>query len=223
MRVVYSGCSHVVAGLCLGRRATAVRGLARAALIALVAVFAAAPGLAQSPDEARYPVVVERDVMVPMRDGTRLAIDIYRPDAPGVFPALVERTPYDKTNSSEIRAGAHDFFAARGYVFLVQDVRGRYASEGSFYPFRDSGWHERRDGFDTVAWIAAQPWSDGKVGVVGGSHTGQTAYMLAPTQPPALTAMFVRESAADLHKHWIWRGGAFEPASPDIIPLGRLP
>jgi putative CocE/NonD family hydrolase len=177
---------------------------------ALAVTIFAMPCFAQAQSEARYEVIVERDVMVPMRDGTRLAIDIYRPDAEGSFPALVERTPYDKTRSSEIRAGAHSFFAERGYAFLVQDVRGRYASEGDFYPFRDAGWGARRDGFDTVQWIADQPWSNGTVGVVGGSHTGQTAYMLAPTQPPALAAMFVRESASDLHKHWIWRGGAFE-------------
>ena len=176
----------------------------------LFALIVAVPGYARAQSEATYGVVVERDVMVTMRDGTRLAIDVWRPDAPGHFPALVERTPYDKTRSSEIRAGAHEFFASRGYVFLVQDVRGRYASQGDFYPFRDAGWGARSDGADTVQWIAAQSWSDGKVGVLGGSHTGQTAYMVAPTQPPALVAMFVRESASDLHAHWIYRGGAFE-------------
>ena len=148
--------------------------------------------------------------MVPMTDGTRLAMDVYRPDAPGKFPALVERTPYDKTKSSEIQVGAHTFFAERGYVFLVQDTRGRFASEGTFYPFLDDGWLRNRDGYDTVQWIARQPWSDGKVGVLGGSYTGQTAYMIAPTQPPALQALFVRESAADLFDHWVYRGGAFE-------------
>ena len=148
--------------------------------------------------------------MVPMADGTRLAIDIYRPDAPGKFPALVERTPYDKTKSSEIQVGAHTYFAERGYVFLVQDTRGRFASEGTFYPFLDDGWLRNRDGYDTVQWIAQQPWSDGKVGVLGGSYTGQTAYMIAPTQPAALRAMFVRESASDLFDHWVYRGGAFE-------------
>ncbi len=145
-----------------------------------------------------------------MSDGTRLAIDIYRPDAPGKFPALVERTPYDKTKSSEIQVGAHTFFAERGYVFLVQDTRGRFASEGTFYPFLDDAWLRNRDGYDTVQWIAQQPWSDGKVGVLGGSYTGQTAYMIGPTQPAALQAIFVRESAADLFDHWVYRGGAFE-------------
>lgn len=179
-------------------------------LIAFLLACGLAVASARAEDEARYGVVVERDVMVAMRDGVRLAIDIYRPDAEGTFPALVERTPYDKTRSSEIRADAHTYFAERGYVFMVQDVRGRYASEGDYYPFRDAGWDERSDGFDTLEWIADQPWSNGTVGVVGGSHTGQTAYMLAPSQPPSLGAMFVRESAADLHKHWIYRGGAFE-------------
>ena len=178
------------------------------AVAALAAASAAA--LAQQSSAPRYKVITERNVLVPMADGTRLAIDIYRPDAPGKFPALVERTPYDKTKSSEIQVGAHTYFAERGYVFLVQDTRGRFASEGQFYPFLDDGWLRNRDGYDTVQWIAQQPWSDGNVGVLGGSYTGQTAYMIAPTQPPALRAMFVRESASDLFDHWVYRGGAFE-------------
>jgi hypothetical protein len=173
-------------------------------------VTAILPAAAQQQSAPRYKVITERDVMVPMADGTRLAIDIYRPDAPGKFPVLVERTPYDKTTSSEIQVGAHTFFAERGYAFLVQDTRGRFASEGEFYPFLDDGWLQNRDGYDTVQWIAQQPWSDGKVGVLGGSYTGQTAYMIAPTQPAALQAMFVRESASDLFDHWVYRGGAFE-------------
>ncbi len=177
---------------------------------ALALLVAASPVAAEQASAPRYQVVTERNVMVPMADGTRLAIDIYRPDAPGKFPALVERTPYDKTRSSEIQVGAHTYFAERGYVFLVQDTRGRFASQGTFYPFLDDGWLSNRDGHDTVQWIARQPWSDGNVGVLGGSYTGQTAYMIAPTQPPALRALFVRESASDLFDHWVYRGGAFE-------------
>jgi len=181
------------------------------ALFAL-ALLVAAPSsaTAQEASPAKYKVVTQRNVMVPMTDGTLLAIDIYRPDAPGKFPALVERTPYDKTKSSEIQVSAHTFFAERGYIFLVQDTRGRFASEGKFYPFLDDGWLQNRDGYDTVQWIAQQPWSEGTVGVLGGSYTGQHAYMIAPTQPPALQAMFVRESASDLFDHWVYRGGAFE-------------
>ncbi|HTS52058.1 MAG TPA: CocE/NonD family hydrolase [Burkholderiales bacterium] len=183
----------------------------RAACFALALLLSALPAIAaQQTSTAKYKVITEHNVMVPMRDGTRLAIDIYRPDAPGKFPALVERTPYDKTKSSEIQVGAHTFFAERGYVFMVQDTRGRFASEGTFYPFLDDGWLQNKDGYDTVQWIAQQPWSDGKVGVLGGSYTGQTAYMIAPTQPPALQALFVRESASNLFDHWVYRGGAFE-------------
>ncbi len=183
--------------------------LAAGFALALI-IIAGSPAAAQQSSQPRYKVITERDVMVPMSDGTRLAIDIHRPDAPGKFPALVERTPYDKTKSSEIQVGAHTFFAERGYVFLVQDTRGRFASEGEFYPFLDDGWLKNRDGYDTVQWIAQQPWSDGKVGVLGGSYTGQTAYMIGPTQPPAMQALFVRESASDLFDHWVYRGGAFE-------------
>ena len=185
----------------------------RCAVALLVACVAVGWGTALADHEASRPdneILVEENVMVPMSDGTRLATDIYRPRAAGKFPALVERTPYDKKNSSEIQVGAHRFFTERGYVILVQDTRGRYASEGTFYPNLDDAWLARRDGFDTVQWIAAQPWSNGKVGVIGGSQSGQTAYMIGPTQPPALNSMFVRESASDLHEEWFYRGGAFE-------------
>ncbi|MCH8845044.1 MAG: CocE/NonD family hydrolase [SAR324 cluster bacterium] len=198
-----------------------------AALLVVAVCLWPVAARSQSESQPRYGVITETDVMVPMADGTLLAIDIYRPAAEGKFPALVERTPYDKTSSSEIRVGAHTYFAERGYVFLVQDTRGRFASQGDFYPFLDDGWLEHRDGFDTVNWIARQPWSNGDVGVLGGSHTGQTAYMIAPTQPPALRAIFARESASDLYDHWIYRGGAFEHAfvtawtarffAPDIV------
>lgn len=189
---------------------TALLPLSRFAAVLTLGLVVTAPCTAQDGAAQKYKIVTERNVMVPMTDGTLLAIDIYRPDAPGRFPALVERTPYDKTKSSEIQVNAHTYFAERGYVFLVQDTRGRYASEGTFYPFVDDGWLQNRDGFDTVEWIARQPWSDGKVGVVGGSYTGQTAYMIGPTQSSAVQAMFVRESASDLFDHWVYRGGAFE-------------
>lgn len=190
-----------------------MRQRTRNALAAVVVCLAlgAGPALAaHERSEATGEVVVEESVMVPMSDGTRLAADVYRPRAAGRYPALVERTPYDKTNSSEVQVGAPRFFAERGYVVVIQDTRGRYASEGAFYPNLDDAWLARRDGFDTVQWIAQQPWSNGKVGVIGGSQSGQTAYMIGPTQPPALESMFVRESASDLHEEWFYRGGAFE-------------
>lgn len=152
----------------------------------------------------------EKDVEVPMRDGTVLRANITRPDAPGPFPALVERTPYSKEAGSEIAVNSPEFFARRGYVVVIQDVRGRFASEGDFYPFRDDGAGVLRDGYDTIEWAAAQPWCDGKVGMIGGSYSGATQYRAALSRPPHLQAQFVRESSADYYREWVYRGGAHE-------------
>ena len=120
--------------------------------------------------------------MVPMRDGVRLATDIYRPSAEGRFPVLVTRTPYNKTGSRREAI----YCAGHGYVVLAQDVRGRFASEGEFYALVNEG----RDGYDTIEWAAAQPWSNGKVGTAGASYLGWVQYNAAMLQPPHLVAMF---------------------------------
>jgi putative CocE/NonD family hydrolase len=158
----------------------------------------------------RYSVTVEKAVMMPMRDGTRLAADLYRPEADGRFPALVERTPYNREESVILRTRTPQFFAERGFVVVVQDVRGRFGSEGSWYPFIDDGSGRNRDGYDTIQWVASQPWCNGKVATTGGSYSGQTQMLLAPTRPPALVCGFVREAASDLARQWCYRGGAFE-------------
>ena len=114
-------------------------------------------------------VVVDYDVPVPMRDGTVLLADVYRPDGPGAWPALLQHTPYDKAAVSP----THTMFDVRravrsGYAVVVQDVRGRYASAGHFEPFAA----ELLDGHDTVEWVAGQPWCSGRVGMVGNSYVG---------------------------------------------------
>jgi hypothetical protein len=157
-------------------------------------------------------VTILRDVPQTMRDGTVLRADVYLPRDRGTFPALLERTPYSKDNSPECQVGAPPFFASHGYAVVVQDVRGRFASEGRFVPFHDDGWGPNRDGYDTVEWVAAQPWCDGRVGTIGGSYAGATQYRLAPTRPPHLRAMYVRESSADYWAEWVYHGGAFELA-----------
>ena len=106
--------------------------------------------------EGEYAVVIERNVEAAMRDGTILRADIWRPDTEGKFPILIERTPYDKTGSSESKYGAGEYYAPRGYVTVIQDVRGRFASDGEYYPFRDDGDGEKQDGYDTVEWAAKQ-------------------------------------------------------------------
>src|SRR5207302_398869 len=122
-------------------------------------------------------VALAVDVMIPMRDGAALAADVYRPARDGVpiegrFPALLMRTPYNK----EVRAAPFArYFASRGYVVVVQDVRGRYRSQGRWRPLSDDG----RDGYDTTQWIGHHSWSDGGIGTVGTSYEGGTQHALA--------------------------------------------
>jgi putative CocE/NonD family hydrolase len=160
--------------------------------------------------QPQYETIHEKNVEIPMRDGTTLRANITRPNADGQFPALLERTPYNKEGGSENTVGAPEYYASRGYVVIIQDVRGRFASDGEFYPFRDDGAGTNRDGYDTVEWLAAQPWSDGNVGTIGGSYSGATQYRNALSRPPHLRAMFIRESSADYYHEWVYRGGAFE-------------
>src|SRR5262244_4016090 len=108
--------------------------------------------------EAVHRVIIERDLLMRTRDGVTLYADVYRPDAEGRFPVLVVRTPYDK--SAEMALTEKDYFPSRGYLVVVQDTRGRFRSEGEFYPFID----EAEDGYDTIEWAASLPCSDGNVG-----------------------------------------------------------
>ncbi len=128
----------------------------------------------------QYGVVYERNVAVKMRDGVTLRADIYRPKAEGKFPVLLQRTPYNKDRSELGLRGA-----ARGFVVIVQDVRGRYASEGEWYTFEN----EPNDGYDTVEWAAALPYSNGKVGMFGGSYVGATQMLAAIAHPPHLAGI----------------------------------
>ncbi len=150
----------------------------------------------------RYEVTIEHGVAVKMRDGLTLRADIYRPKAPGKFPVLLERTPYDKRGAADFGLKA----AARGYVVIVQDVRGRYTSEGEWYTFK----HESEDGYDTVEWAAALPYADGKVGMWGGSYVGATQMLAAIAQPPHLAGIFPVVTASNYHDGWTYQGGAFE-------------
>jgi putative CocE/NonD family hydrolase len=147
-------------------------------------------------------VAVERDVPAKMRDAVILKADIYRPKADGKYPVLLQRTPYDKNNSRAFGMRA----AARGYVVVVQDVRGRYTSDGEWYPFR----HESQDGYDTVEWAAALPQSNGKVGMFGGSYVGATQMLAAIASPPHLSGIAPSVTPSNYHENWTYQGGAFE-------------
>ena len=149
---------------------------------------------------------LETDVPVPMRDGTLLFADVYRPDAPGRFPVILQRTPY---NRAERRTGPvvdPVFMAQRGYAVVIQDVRGRHSSQGEFRPFHQ----ERADGFDTVQWCAAQPWSGGKVGTYGSSYVGATQWLAAAEAPPALVCMAPAITTDGYHEGWTYQGGALQ-------------
>jgi uncharacterized protein len=149
-----------------------------------------------------YEVTIERGVPVKMRDGVTLRGDICRPKAEGRFPLLLTRTPYDKNGGVDFCLRA----ATRGYVVITQDVRGRYASEGDWYPFK----YESQDGYDTVEWAAALPYSNGKVGMFGGSYVGATQYLAAIAKPPHLAGICPSDTAANYHDGWVYQGGAFE-------------
>jgi len=160
-----------------------------------------------------YPVVVERNVEARMRDGIVLRADVYRPDKDGKFPVLLERTPYNK--SGELNFGR--VAAARGYVVVVQDVRGRYTSDGEWYTFK----HESDDGYDTVEWAAALPYSNGKVGMFGGSYVGATQMLTAIAHPPHLAGIFPVVTASNYHDGWTYQGGAFEQWFNESWTSGR--
>lgn len=169
----------------------------------LILIFGSLTVASRSADAAEtYAVTIERDVSTTMRDGTILHADVYRPRADGTFPVLLERTPYDKSGSAGFGVKA----AARGYAVIVQDVRGRYTSEGEWYPFKN----ESNDGFDTVEWAAALPYSNGKIGMFGGSYVGATQMLTAIAHPPHLAGICPVVTASNYHDGWTYQGGAFE-------------
>lgn len=174
------------------RIARSLRGILVAMALAAIPLCAA----------ERNQVIIERNVPATMRDGVILRADIYRPDAPGKFPVLLERTPYNKDGDLEFGVKA----AKHGYVAIIQDVRGRYTSDGDWYPFK----YESQDGYDTVEWAASLPYSNGKVGMVGGSYVGATQMLAAIAHPPHLAGIFPFVTASNYHDGWTYQGGAFE-------------
>ena len=160
--------------------------------------------------EGQFKVIRERNVMVTMRDGTRLATDVFRPDAPGRFPVLINRGPYGKDDYVASPDHSVWFFPTHGYVVLSQDCRARFESEGDYY---NPLFQEVQDGYDTVEWAARQLWSNGRVGTTGQSYLGATQYTLATNNPlpPQLQAMAPVSASSDFHQSWVYHtGGAME-------------
>ena len=154
-----------------------------------------------------YSVKFESNLELPLRDGTKTYVDVFRPDATGSFPGLLQRTPYDKSSVGS-RGGTLDAImaASRGYAVAIQDVRGRYSSGGEFYTFVN----ESNDGHDSVEWLASQPWCTGKVGMYGVSYVGATQWLAAKSKPPSLKGIAPGVTASNYQEGWAWQGGAFE-------------
>jgi putative CocE/NonD family hydrolase len=157
--------------------------------------------------EAEFAVAPAQTVMVPMRDGVRLATDVYLPAKEGhpsaeKFPTILTRTPYGRTGSDALGR----YYAERGYAVIAQDTRGRYDSEGVWHMLTDDG----PDGVDTADWIAKQPWSDGQIGMFGTSYVGGTQHALAMADCPHLKTVIPVDAMSNLGYASMRNGGAFE-------------
>jgi putative CocE/NonD family hydrolase len=152
-------------------------------------------------------VDVHHDVMVPMRDGTRLAADLYLPGG-APRPALLLRTPYNKRNGEAEGYANPAWYGRHGFAVVAQDVRGAFASEGDLDPFTS----EAADGYDTIEWVASQPWCDGRVMTYGFSYPGATQLLAAAASPPHLLAMAPAMTGSSYHEGWTYHGGALQLA-----------
>lgn len=198
-----------------------VRTRGRIALAALAAVLgvslvwpaAERTGNARTTGEVRR----QKDVPVAMRDGVVLRADVWLPKVTGRFPTLVYRTPYGKQNAPK-EWTTFEKVVERGYAVVIQDVRGRYASEGEFVPYQNEG----KDGYDTIEWAARQPWSDGNVGTFGLSYPGAVQWLAAVENPPHLKAM-VPAMTFSTPRNFFYSGGLFDGSWLEWIWMNIAP
>ena len=194
------------------RNAVAILGLLGFAL----GIEAAEPERRFAPPEAKHQVRLEKTVLVPMRDGVKLSTDLYFPQGlTGSLATVLVRTPYNKKDLRREGSPAL-FFAGQGYVVAVQDVRGKFESEGEFV----IQGHDAEDGFDTVEWLSTRPWSNGKVGTYGCSYLGDVQIHQSKLRHPALAAMIPQAAGSSVgpaggrYRYFGARnGGAFELAA----------
>ena len=178
--------------------------------IAVPFVIAGGKAYAAEKSEEQYHVYVERDIKIPMSDGSDLIADVYHPAkasemVSSQFPVILIRTCYSKDSRLGIFLFDPEYFARRGYVVVIQDVRGRYKSPGHFY----HGIYEGKDGYDTIEWIAKQPWSNGKIGATGLSYLAAVQQAAAAMGTPHLTSMFHVEAPLSYFNNGVRRNGAF--------------
>ncbi|MBT4865025.1 MAG: CocE/NonD family hydrolase [Planctomycetaceae bacterium] len=154
--------------------------------------------------QQHFDVEMRLNVNVPMRDGVNLSADIYLPQASGPFPTVLIRTPYSNNTDDSIKQGRR--LANEGYACVIQDVRGRWDSEGDYYPFI----YEADDGYDTQEWVGRQPFCNGRIGMSGGSYLGCVQWLSAPLRSEFLTCLAPRVMCNDYFKDLLYSGGAFQ-------------
>lgn len=160
------------------------------------------PAVSLCAESAPPEVRTQFDVPVEMRDGVKLAADVYLPKQEGKYPVVLVRTPYGKQGA--VHEGV--YFASHGYVLVAEDTRGRFESDGRWYAFA----HEADDGYDSIEWAARQPWSNGRVVTAGGSYMAIDQWLAATRLSPHLAAMLILVSPSDLYANTIHNGGAFQ-------------
>jgi len=172
--------------------------------------------------QPKYTMKVKKDLAVPVRGGIKLAADVYYPDAPGKFPALIGFSPYGKEmqklpigdyptdtkfGNGGIESGQSEYFVSRGYVHILADCIGTAHSEGSYRVFTKA---EFETAADLIEWTARQPWCDGNIGLLGMSYFAMIQYGIAAQRPPHLKAIFPHDAAADIYRHWGYHGGILD-------------
>ncbi|HZP82973.1 MAG TPA: CocE/NonD family hydrolase [Chthonomonadaceae bacterium] len=150
----------------------------------------------------------KQTILVAMSDGVKLATDVYLPEGKGPFPVILLRTPYDKNAGAGLGADG----ARRGYALVIQDTRGRGASEGENLPFVGDLWEKHRDGYDTLEWIAKQPWCNGKIGSFGGSALGITQLGMAGAGTTRLACQHIAVATPNFYRDAVFPGGIFKKA-----------
>ena len=149
--------------------------------------------------------MTEKHEMVPMRDGKKLSVYLYFPEGKGPWPAIFQQRYLNVPSAATRKDYAR--LAANGYVVAVENFRGTHLSEGTWVGYRSLGWGELKDGFDTVEWLAKQPWCTGKIGTLGGSQSGYAQTFLAVTRPPHLVCQYMIDTGL--------------PSLPRGLPLRR--
>lgn len=197
------------------RYAAAVLRYRTAIFLSLALVLLGGPCLIAQvwpPAGGEGPCQVTKQANVParMRDGVVLYADVYRPEIKSPVPVILMRTQYNKTAAQvqPSRFQTPAWFASHCYIVVIQDIRGQYASEGTFYEYA----HDRNDGYDSVQWAAHLPGADGKVGMYGSSYVGATQWLAATTAPPALKTIVPSNTASDYYDGWTYEDGAFRLA-----------